>query len=72
MSDRHESAESLQGGAIYPSLRGKSVFITGGGSGIGACLTEGFARQGAHAEVLSSGRMPRSSRTRASRIRRAG
>lgn len=34
-------------GAIYPSLRGRSVFITGGGSGIGASLTEGFARQGA-------------------------
>jgi D-xylose 1-dehydrogenase len=32
--------------AIYPSLRGKSVFITGGGSGIGGCLTEAFARQG--------------------------
>jgi NAD(P)-dependent dehydrogenase (short-subunit alcohol dehydrogenase family) len=28
-------------------LRGRSVFITGGGSGIGACLTEAFARQGA-------------------------
>jgi NAD(P)-dependent dehydrogenase (short-subunit alcohol dehydrogenase family) len=32
--------------ATYPSLRGRSVFITGGGSGIGGCLTEAFARQG--------------------------
>lgn len=31
----------------FPDLRGKSVFITGGGSGIGAALTEGFLRQGA-------------------------
>lgn len=32
---------------IFPDLRGASVFITGGGSGIGAALTEGFLRQGA-------------------------
>lgn len=32
---------------IYPDLEGASVFITGGGSGIGAALTEGFLRQGA-------------------------
>lgn len=31
----------------YPDLKGVSVFITGGGAGIGAYLTEGFLRQGA-------------------------
>jgi len=33
--------------AIFPDLKGASVLITGGGSGIGAALTEGFVRQGA-------------------------
>lgn len=33
--------------AIYPSLRGKRVFISGGASGIGAALVEAFATQGA-------------------------
>ena len=35
------------GRAHYPSLNGKRVLITGGGSGIGAGIVEGFARQGA-------------------------
>jgi NAD(P)-dependent dehydrogenase (short-subunit alcohol dehydrogenase family) len=38
--------------AIYPSLRGKLVVVTGGGSGIGAGVTEGFARQGARVVFL--------------------
>src|SRR5690606_26935517 len=30
----------------YPSLNGKSVFITGGGTGIGAAIVESFIDQG--------------------------
>jgi galactose dehydrogenase len=33
--------------ATFHDLEGASVFITGGGSGIGAALTEGFVEQGA-------------------------
>jgi NAD(P)-dependent dehydrogenase (short-subunit alcohol dehydrogenase family) len=33
--------------AIHPDLQDASIFITGGGSGIGAALTAGFAAQGA-------------------------
>ena len=32
---------------VFPDLSGASVFITGGGSGIGASLTEAFLNQGA-------------------------
>jgi NAD(P)-dependent dehydrogenase (short-subunit alcohol dehydrogenase family) len=32
--------------ATYPSLEGRSVFVTGGGSGIGASLVSHFAAQG--------------------------
>jgi NAD(P)-dependent dehydrogenase (short-subunit alcohol dehydrogenase family) len=44
--------------ATFPDLRGAPVFVTGGGSGIGAALVEGFARQGARvafADVLDAG-----------------
>lgn len=33
--------------AIYPDLQDRAVFISGGGSGIGADFTRAFARQGA-------------------------
>jgi NAD(P)-dependent dehydrogenase (short-subunit alcohol dehydrogenase family) len=33
--------------AVYPSLAGKGVFVTGGASGIGAAFVEAFAEQGA-------------------------
>ncbi|GAB3453960.1 SDR family oxidoreductase [Massilia terrae] len=33
--------------AAYPSLQGRRVFVTGGASGIGACIVRAFAEQGA-------------------------
>ena len=33
--------------AVYPSLAGKRVIVSGGGSGIGEGIVEGFVRQGA-------------------------
>ena len=33
--------------ATFPSLRGRAVFVTGGGSGIGADIVRAFAAQGA-------------------------
>jgi NAD(P)-dependent dehydrogenase (short-subunit alcohol dehydrogenase family) len=38
--------------AIYPSLRGRAVLITGGASGIGESIVEHFARQGARVAFL--------------------
>lgn len=37
---------------VFPDLKDRSVFITGGGSGIGAALTEGFLRQGANVSFV--------------------
>lgn len=42
--------------AIYPSLVDKNVVITGGGSGIGAAVTEAFARQGSRVTFLDIAR----------------
>ncbi|GKY86562.1 SDR family NAD(P)-dependent oxidoreductase [Sinisalibacter aestuarii] len=38
--------------AIFPDLEGASVFITGGGSGIGAALVDGFLAQGARVAFI--------------------
>ncbi|MER8637451.1 SDR family oxidoreductase [Mesorhizobium sp. M1273] len=38
--------------ARFADLEGASVLITGGGSGIGAALTEGFVRQGANVAFI--------------------
>ena len=37
----------MSGYAIYPSLMGRGIFVSGGGSGIGASFVEHFAAQGA-------------------------
>jgi len=42
-----QTAAGAQSGVHYLDLEGRRVFITGGGSGIGAALVTGFAAQGA-------------------------
>jgi NAD(P)-dependent dehydrogenase (short-subunit alcohol dehydrogenase family) len=44
--------------ATYPSLKGRTVLVTGGGSGIGAALTTRFAEQGARVGFLDIAEAP--------------
>ena len=39
-------------GAVYPSLRGRHVVVTGGASGIGASIVHAFARQGSRVSFI--------------------
>jgi D-xylose 1-dehydrogenase len=45
-------------GAIYPDLEGKSVIVTGGGSGIGAAIVAAFHRQKAKVGFIDIAEAP--------------
>lgn len=60
----------IENGAIYPSLKDRSVFITGGGSGIGESLVEHFCAQGSRVAFVDIAEEP--SRRLAERISAQG
>ena len=44
--------------AIYPSLKSKSVIVTGGGSGIGESLVRHFCAQGSNVAFVDMAEAP--------------
>jgi len=56
--------------ATYSSLRGRRVFVTGGGTGIGAAIVSAFAEQGAQVAFVDVAEGP--SRELAAQLKAAG
>ncbi|MEO7547433.1 MAG: SDR family NAD(P)-dependent oxidoreductase, partial [Ramlibacter sp.] len=50
------TARPNAGLSSFPSLKGRSVFVTGGGSGIGAAIVSAFAEQGAKVAFIDVAR----------------
>ena len=48
----------IDNAAIYPSLKDRSVFVTGGGSGIGESVVEHFCAQGARVTFVDLAEAP--------------
>jgi NAD(P)-dependent dehydrogenase (short-subunit alcohol dehydrogenase family) len=44
--------------AVYPDLKDRSILVTGGGSGIGAAIVRGFARQGSKVAFVDIAERP--------------
>ena len=56
--DIEPTAGDIENPAVYPSLKDRVVFITGGGSGIGAALVTHFCRQGARVTFVDLAEAP--------------
>jgi len=62
--------EQTRSTAIYPSLKGRVVVVTGGASGIGEAIVEAFARQ--QAQVIFLDIQDKAAETFVERLQRAG